>query len=109
MQRQGHTVLPLIMRRGTGMAQPEDVILAEQAVLLRDLPRGRRALFPPVRAPWRAGCALPCARSACRRFRSPIMASALPIGCGRSGSTMFTRISAAVAPRMPFWAHASPA
>lgn len=47
MQRQGHTVLPLVMRRGTGMAQPEDVILAEDAVMLHDLPRGRRALFPP--------------------------------------------------------------
>ena len=36
MQRQGHTVLPLVMRRGTGMAQPEDVILAEDAVLLHE-------------------------------------------------------------------------
>ncbi|MCZ8187659.1 MAG: glycosyltransferase family 4 protein [Beijerinckiaceae bacterium] len=48
MQRQGHAVLPLIMRRGAGMAQPEDVGLADRSTCLRDLPRGPQAAFRPA-------------------------------------------------------------
>ncbi len=47
MRRQGHDVLPLIMHRGQGMAQPEDVRLAEEAVELGDLARGPGAAFRP--------------------------------------------------------------
>lgn len=66
MQRHGHEVLPLIMRLGTGMAQPEDVTLARDATLLRDLPRGRRALFPA-----RAGAVARGLRFAIRQKRLP--------------------------------------
>lgn len=66
MKRHGHEVLPLIMRLGTGMAQPEDVTLARDATLLRDLPRGRRALFPA-----RAGAVARGLRFAIRQKRLP--------------------------------------
>ena len=45
MERHGHTVMPIIMTRRTGAAQPEDIDLADRSTLLSSLTSGPRALY----------------------------------------------------------------
>lgn len=45
MERHGHTVMPIIMNRRTGAAQPEDIDLADRSTLLSSLTSGPRALY----------------------------------------------------------------
>ena len=47
MERHGHEVLPILMCRRNGPAQPEDIALADRSILLASLPTGLQALVYP--------------------------------------------------------------
>ena len=55
MERHGHRVLPIVMHRRDGSAQPEDYVLAERAVNLASLPKGFGAIFNPSLRPLLGG------------------------------------------------------